>query len=96
MFHKLMVQRLLQPMVLVMDATARHARRDLRIVKNRREVEPAGFPMLYRRLHVKPVHATNHLVDRPETELRHVLPYLLGDEEKEIDDVLGLSFELRT
>ena len=50
--------------------------------------------MIDGRLRVEHVDAADHFVDGAEAEFRHVLANLLGDEEKEIDDVLGLSLEL--
>ena len=38
-------------------------------------------------------HAADHLVDGAEAELGHVLAHLLGDEEEEVDDVLGRAGE---
>ena len=43
---------------------------------------------------VEHVDAADHLVDRAEAELGHDLAQLLGDEEHEVDDVLGLAREL--
>ena len=37
------------------------------------------------------IHAANHFVYGAESELRHDLPQILRDEEKEIDHVLGLA-----
>ena len=39
--------------------------------------------------HFEHVDAAHHFVDRAEAQLRHDLAHLLGDEEEEIDDVLG-------
>ncbi len=39
--------------------------------------------------------AADHLVDGAEAELGHVLAHLLGDEEEEVDDVLGRAGEAR-
>jgi hypothetical protein len=39
---------------------------------------------------VEHVHAAHHLVEGAEAQLGHVLAHLLGDEEEEVDDVLGL------
>ena len=44
---------------------------------------------------IDPVDAAHHLVDGAEAQLGHVLPHLLGDEEEEVDDVLGLALEAR-
>ena len=37
----------------------------------------------------------DHFVDGAEAELGHVLAHLLGDEEEEVDDVLGRAGESR-
>ena len=59
-----------------------------------REVEPARLPVLDAGAHVEHVDAADHLVDGAEAELRHDLAHLFGDEEDEVDDVLGLAREL--
>jgi len=42
---------------------------------------------------IDPVHAAYHFIDSAEAEFGHVLAYLLGKEEEEVDDVLGLAGE---
>ena len=44
--------------------------------------------------HIEHVDASNHFIDGPESKLRHVLPKLFGNKEKEIDHVLRLPLEL--
>ncbi len=44
--------------------------------------------------HFEHVDAPDHFVHLAETELRHDLPHLLRDEEKEIDYVFGLALRL--
>ena len=89
-----MIESLLQAVILRLHAAAGDARGHRRVVENRREIEAARLPVIDGGLHVEHVDAADHLVDGAESELRHVLANLLGDEEKEIDDVLGLSLEL--
>src|SRR6266567_4297058 len=93
-----MVKCVVQTVILAVHATARHARGYRRIVENRREIEAFGLPMILpvidRGFHIEHVDAAHHLVDGAETKVRHVLPKLFRDEEKEIDHVLGLPFEL--
>ena len=47
--------------------------------------------MIDRFRHVELVDAPDHLVDRPESELRHQLAHVLGDEAEEILDELRLT-----
>src|SRR5260370_32056132 len=49
--------------------------------------------MLERWLEVETVRAPDHLVHRPESEARHVLPDLLGEAPEEVHDVVGLAVE---
>ena len=44
--------------------------------------------------HVQQVAPPDHLVQRVEAELRHVLAHLLGDEAEEVDDVVRATLEL--
>src|SRR5579863_8047070 len=89
-----MVERLLEPVILWMNATPGDSRRHRGIVQNRRKVEPAGFPVFDRQLRIEHVNAPHHLVHGAKSELSHVLPNLLRNEEKEIDYMLGLPLEL--
>ena len=59
-------------------------------VENRREIDALGLPVRIGDRGVDLVDAAHHLVDGAEAELGHVLAHLLGDEEEEVDDVLGL------
>ena len=45
------------------------------------------------RAHVERLDLTDHLLHRPEAELRHQFAHLLGDEFEEVDDELGLAAE---
>ena len=94
MLDQLMVQRAVQTMILAVHATARYARRHGWIVENRREVEAAGFPMINSGFHLDHIDAANHFIDGAESKLRHILPQLFRNEEKEIDHMLGLPLEL--
>ena len=75
------------------SCTQRRATREgiWRIVEDRGEIEPLRLPVVDRLARVEHVHAADHLVQRAEAQLRHVLAHLLRDEEEEIDDVLGLT-----
>ena len=55
---------------------------------------PFAFQCVGDVAHVEHVDAADHLVDRAEAELGHDLAQLLGDEDHEVDDVLGLALEL--
>ena len=45
---------------------------------------------------IQPFYAANHFIDSAEAQLGHLLAYLLGDEEEEVDDVFGLALETST
>ena len=64
-------------------------------MEQRRKIQRARFRVIARRANVQHITATDHLVHRPESELRQDLTHFLGDEEKVIHDVLGLTGEAR-
>ena len=47
-------------------------------MQDRREVEAARLPVIDGGSDVEPVDAADHLVDRAEAELRHVLAHFLA------------------
>ncbi len=63
-------------------------------MEDRRVVEPLRLPVIDGRLVVQLVHPPDHLVHRPEAELRHVLADFLGDEPEEILDELRFPGEV--
>ena len=75
-------------------ACAGAARRPLGVVQDRREVDAAVPPLRERGVDVEQVDAADEIVEPRDAELRHDPPRLLGDEEEEVDDVLGLAGEL--
>ena len=81
-------------MILLLNAMPRHAPRNRRIVENGRKVQPARLPVLHSWLRLQHVDTSHHLIDGPESHLRHIAAQLLRDEEKEINHMLGLSLEL--
>src|SRR5579864_1332468 len=89
-----MVERVVQAVILGMHAPPCYTRWHRRVVEDGGEVESARLPMVDGILGIEHVDAANHLVDGAESEFRHVLPDLLGEEEKEIDNMLGLTLEL--
>ena len=88
------VERLGDPVVLLFLTERLHVIRHLRLVEDRREVEPLRLPVGDRSPGVEPVHLADHLVDRAEAELRHQFAKFLGEHEEEVDDVLRLAGEL--
>src|SRR5579859_1471224 len=89
-----MVKGVVQAVLLGMNAASRHPGGHWRVVQNRGEVQASPLPMLDSGLHVEHVDTSDHLVHGAEAKLGHVVPHLLGEEEKEINDMLGLTFEL--
>ena len=92
--QQLLVQRLVEPVVLRRNTVRGDLRADFRAVEDRREVEALRFPLVDRLTHIEQVAAADHLIERAEAHLRHVLAHLLGDEAEEVDDVLRPSLEL--
>src|SRR5262245_16779786 len=88
------VERLVEPVVLLLAAVHRHLGRHLRHVEHLREVEPLRLPVLDALAHVEEIGAADQLVQLPRAEPGHQLAYLLRDEEEIVDDVLRPAFEL--
>ena len=57
------------------------------------EIDAARLPVVDRRVGLEQVDAADQVVEPAHAELRHELPHLLGDEEEEVDDVLGRARE---
>ena len=93
-FDELVVERPLQTVLLRAHTEARRLGRHVGLMKDRREIEPLGFPVIDRRPEVQPIHAPDHLVYCSKPELGHVLPDFLRDEPEEVHDELGLPGEV--
>ena len=88
--HELVVEDIGHPVILFLHAMGGHVGGDFRLLQKWREVEALGLPVIDRLLRLQPIHAADHLGDRPEPQLRHQLPHLFGDEEEVVHDVLRL------
>ncbi len=93
---QLVIERLVEPVVLRLHAAARDAAGHLRDCrgwpKGRCPWPSSGrWPARVSSMSTRPTISSK----RAEAQLRHVLAHLLGDEEEEIDDVLGRALELR-
>src|SRR3954470_893717 len=89
-----MIKRVFETVILGLHTTPGPTRGNWRVVKNGREVETFGLPVIDGRFDIEHIDAADHIVEFPEAEFGHVLAHLLGDEEEEIDDVLGLPLKL--
>ena len=58
-----------------------------------RQVDAACLPVIDRVVRLEQIDAPDHVVEPAYAELRHDAAGLLGHEEEEIDDVLGLALE---
>ena len=80
-------------MILRLAVVDVHARRRLRLEEQPGKVEALGLPVLDHLALVEHLHLADHLGEGAEAHLRHQLAHLFGDEEEEVDDVLGLADE---
>jgi hypothetical protein len=87
-FDQLVVHGVVQMVVLLLGVMDRHVLAGPRAIQDRREVYPAGLPVLDVLAGHELVRASDHLLEGAEAELGHELPDLLGHEEEEVDDVL--------
>ncbi len=90
---QVVVEGLLQPVVLAGGAPQRRALGQVRQVQDRRQVEPAGLPVLDRPRGVEHLGVADRLVQRPEAQRGEVLADLLGDVAEELLDELRLAGE---
>ena len=82
-----------QRRVLRAHAPARRVVGDRRRGQHVREVDAAALPVLDRRVGLEQVDAADEILVAADAEPAHDLPRLLGDEEEEVHDVLGLALE---
>src|SRR5262245_23080073 len=73
--HHLHVEHAVEEAPVLRSAVAAGVR-DVGPVQQRREVEALRLPVLDRAIHLEPVGAADHLVDRPEAEARHLAAHL--------------------
>ena len=92
MVDQLVIERLIEAVILLRRCSggprATGAGGLYRIAEKSR---PLRLPVIDGVARLQHVDAAHHLVHVAEAQLRHVSPHLLGDEEEEIDDVLGLA-----
>uniref|UniRef100_A0ABM0MLP6 Uncharacterized protein LOC102810278 n=1 Tax=Saccoglossus kowalevskii TaxID=10224 RepID=A0ABM0MLP6_SACKO len=89
---QLVVQRAGQAVVLLFGLA--HVGVGLGLVEHAGEVQALRLPVFDARAHVEQVGAADQVVELADAQLGHDLAHFLGDEEEEVDDVLGLALEL--
>jgi len=87
------IERGVEAVILGLHLTAGHTRRHSGRVEDGGKVDALGLPVRVGQDGVDFFNAADHLVDGAEAELGHVFADLLGEEEEEVDDVLGLAGE---
>src|ERR1700680_4526956 len=95
MLDQLMVECHFQSVILLLHAMSCDATWNRWIVKNRGQIKTARLPVVYGWLRFQHVDAAHHIIHFLEAHFGHELAHLFRDKEKEIDDVFGLSRELR-
>ena len=92
---QLAVEHLVEAVVLPLGIVDGDLGRHVRLVEDAGEVEALGLPMVDGLALIEDLGLADHLGEGAEAERGHVFAHLLGDEEEEIDDVLGLALESR-
>src|SRR5207302_10254930 len=77
---ELVVERSLEPVVLIDGAADVDGLGDVGAVEQHREVEAPGLPVVDRGAGVEAVDATDHVVETAEPEGSHVTAHVLGEE----------------
>ena len=90
---QLAIEHLVEAVVLPLGIVDGDLGRHLRLMEDAREVEALGLPMVDRLALIQDLGLADHLGEAAEAERGHVFAHFLGDEEEEIDDVLGLALE---
>ena len=92
---QLVVERAIEPVVLLFAMEARDFRWHRRLIEDARKVQAARLPVIDADAGVEQIRATDQLLEAADAELCHDAPHFVGDEEHEIDDVLGLAVKFR-
>ena len=92
---QLAVEHLVEAVVLPLGITDGDLGRHVGLVEDAAEVEALGLPMVDGLALIQDLGLADHLGEGAEAERGHVFAHFLGDEEEEIDDVLGLALEPR-
>src|SRR5579859_4347664 len=91
---QLAIERLVECVVLRLQAATAHMAGHRRIVKNRRKIDSRSLPVGHGFALNQAINPANHFVDGAEAELCHDPAQVFGNEEKEIDHVFGRAVEL--
>src|SRR3984957_8328085 len=90
---ELAIEHAIETMILRLAAMDADAGRSLRLMEELGEIEALGLPMRDRFGAVEHLHLADHFVEAAIAHRRHPFAHFLGDEEEEIDDMLGLADE---
>ncbi len=90
-----LVEHLVERVVLALGVVDRDLRRHVGLMEDAGEIETLGLPMVDGLLLIEDLGPADHLGEGAEAECGHIFADLFGDEEEEIDDVLGLAGEAR-
>src|SRR5277367_889762 len=90
------IERLFETMVLRDSLAACDTAGQRRLIQDGREINARRLPVINGRFPFNSVNPADHFVHGAEPQLRHVLAYLLGEKEKEVNHMLGLPLELLT
>ena len=89
------VERRFETVVLLVDRV--HAQAVLRLLGRRQDfgqIQASRLPMAHRPVHIQRIHAPDHVVDRPESQVRHDRSQFFGDHEQVVHHVLRRAGEL--
>ncbi len=93
LLHELPVERVVEHLRRRLHAPARRVVGQLDVREHVRQVDAARLPVVDRVGHAEQVDAPDRLVERAQAQRGEDLAHLLGDEEEEVDDVLGRALE---
>jgi hypothetical protein len=92
-FNQLAIESVFKTVILGLQAAPPDMARDRRVVEYRGQVDPLRLPVGYILALDEAIDPADHVIDRSEAKLGHESPQIFGDEEEEIDHVLGLALE---
>ncbi len=92
-FDELVVQGDVQAVILLLHIADRDVRTGFRAVEHDRQIQTLRLPVMADVGEFEPLNLADHVVEFAVAQLGHVAANFLGDEEHEVDHVLGLAGE---
>ena len=91
LFDQGAIEHMIKPVILNTRMINRIFEHRIRLVEHTAEIQPLGFPMGNGLIAIQHLHLAHHFIEMAIAKLGHDLAHFLGNEEEEIDHMLGLA-----